>query len=102
MNTTIKKAWIAALRSGRYKQGRGFLKNPDGARCCLGVLCAVRHVGVDRVKRWGDEYLSYTFLKRVGLTPEQEKDLATLNDEWSKGGHINPFPIIADYIQKNL
>lgn len=38
----IKAAWVEALRSGSYRQGRGQLKVPaeDGDRfCCLGVLC---------------------------------------------------------------
>lgn len=30
--------WIAALRSGKYKQTRGRLQDGDGF-CCLGVLC---------------------------------------------------------------
>ena len=38
MNPEIKARWVAALRSGRYQQGQGFL-NKDGALCCLGVLC---------------------------------------------------------------
>ena len=32
--------WIEALRSGKYKQGKGFLKKGD-CHCCLGVLCEV-------------------------------------------------------------
>jgi len=38
MNKTIKKAWLEALRSGKYKQGFGELKTKEGY-CCLGVLC---------------------------------------------------------------
>lgn len=38
MNQEIKDRWIAALRSGEYEQGRGYLKS-DGKFCCLGVLC---------------------------------------------------------------
>lgn len=37
MNATIKKLWIKALRSGKYKQTRNSLKDTDGY-CCLGVL----------------------------------------------------------------
>lgn len=41
----IFKEWIAALRSGKYKQGRAKLKQRDVAGeqtyCCLGVLCEV-------------------------------------------------------------
>lgn len=30
--------WDAALRSGKYQQGRGLLQTSDGRFCCLGVL----------------------------------------------------------------
>ncbi len=40
MNKRIKKKWVAALESGKYKQTRGYLKNEKGGGyCCLGVLC---------------------------------------------------------------
>ena len=43
MKKEIAKKWVKALRSGKYKQGKGFLKqlNKDGEprHCCLGVLC---------------------------------------------------------------
>lgn len=37
--------WTAALRSGKYEQGRGFLNGPKG-HCCLGVLCELAEVPV--------------------------------------------------------
>lgn len=45
MNAKIKKQWVAALRSGEYKQTTGALcrtrPNADhsAGHCCLGVLC---------------------------------------------------------------
>ena len=39
MNKEWKKKWIAALRSGEYKQGRKVLRNSNDEFCCLGVLC---------------------------------------------------------------
>lgn len=44
MNKEIKAKWLAALRSGKYRQGSGFLKikGQNGVQdrfCCLGVLC---------------------------------------------------------------
>lgn len=39
MNGTIKKRWLKALRSGKYKQGKKSLKTEEGNFCCLGVLC---------------------------------------------------------------
>ena len=38
MNADIKAQWVAALRSGDYKQTHGTLREGD-AFCCLGVLC---------------------------------------------------------------
>lgn len=32
------RKWVAALRSGEYEQGTGFL-NKNGKYCCLGVAC---------------------------------------------------------------
>jgi len=38
MKPEIKKRWVAALRSGNYKQGTDVLRSNDKF-CCLGVLC---------------------------------------------------------------
>lgn len=37
MPCKLKAQWIAALRSGDYEQGKGFLQKNDKF-CCLGVL----------------------------------------------------------------
>ena len=38
----VKAAWVAALRSGRYKQGQKFLfDNDTQSYCCLGVNCLI-------------------------------------------------------------
>jgi hypothetical protein len=44
MNPELKQKWLAALRSGEYKQARGYLKTEFGY-CCLGVLCDVSGLG---------------------------------------------------------
>ena len=36
--SSVKQQWIAALRSGEYKQGRWALRT-DSGYCCFGVLC---------------------------------------------------------------
>lgn len=42
MNPEIKTRWVAALRSGEYKQGERRVLNDDkGGFCCLGVLCDI-------------------------------------------------------------
>ena len=40
MNKEVKDKWVAALKSGKYKQGRGQL-NGESGYCCLGVLTEV-------------------------------------------------------------
>lgn len=37
----FKKAWVKALRSGRYKQGKEELLSRNNEYCCLGVGCRV-------------------------------------------------------------
>jgi hypothetical protein len=41
MDPYIKQLWIEALRSGRYEQGTGVLRNTNNEYCCLGVLCDI-------------------------------------------------------------
>lgn len=35
------KKWVAALRSGEFKQVHGRLEDKDGNCCCLGILCNI-------------------------------------------------------------
>lgn len=37
------KAWIKALRSGYYRQGKFKLETSDGRFCCLGVACKLAY-----------------------------------------------------------
>ncbi len=39
MKKAIADQWVKALRSKKYKQGEGALRNEDNEFCCLGVLC---------------------------------------------------------------
>jgi hypothetical protein len=44
MKAALKKKWVAALRSGKYKQGHGALRIKGAKKdafCCLGVLADV-------------------------------------------------------------
>lgn len=43
MNQEVKEKWLAALRSGEYKQAGGRLRNANNQFCCLGVLCDLYH-----------------------------------------------------------
>lgn len=55
MNKNIAKKWVKALRSGKYKQGEGYLKITDNkgnsSHCCLGVLCELYNEEQKRSKK---------------------------------------------------
>lgn len=44
MKKEVADAWVAALRSDEYKQGRQWLRD-NGKFCCLGVLCDISKLG---------------------------------------------------------
>ena len=55
MKQHIMKKWIKALRSGKFKQGTGTLKqyNSKGQaqHCCLGVLCELYNQEMKKSKK---------------------------------------------------
>ena len=54
MRKKIAHKWIKALRSGKYKQGKNWLKSTceDVVRhCCLGVLCELHNEAMRKQKR---------------------------------------------------
>jgi hypothetical protein len=56
MNQEIKQQWLAALRSGEYRQARQALRHGD-TFCCLGVLCdlhAKATGGEWRISNWNE------------------------------------------------
>lgn len=52
MKAEVKKEWVAALRSGKYQQGRGQLRQHN-EYCCLGVLCDIASKG--GIGNWVDD-----------------------------------------------
>ena len=103
MKNDIKAKWLEALRSGRYEQGTGRLRNYRNQFCCLGVLCDV----LDNSKWstfcsapvYGDMVsgLSSDLLDRVGISEGAQDALIRQND--SVGAS---FKEIADWIEQNL
>lgn len=51
LKPAVKTAWLAALRSGDYQQGRFNLRR-SSAFCCLGVLCDL--AAKDGIGTWKD------------------------------------------------
>ena len=120
MNKRLKKRWLEALRSGKYKQSRGQFKvtEEEHARqvanyfdkksaapvgyCCLGVLCEIspklkKLVGPD----WEDEgRFDRDAAAYAGLSDDlgyAQDTLIDLNDQ-----HRKSFKQIANWIEKNL
>ena len=94
----LKAAWVKALRSGEYRQGKGWLRR-DGTHCCLGVLCEITQPAnpVD-AEPWS-EFGYRPFDEQwpgVGLEPEFAHVVGRMNDDGLA------FSEIADYIEANL
>ncbi len=107
MKKELKDKWVKALRSNKFKQTRGTLRQYSYSShrctyCCLGVLCEVT-----KIKRFPGGYtaddedftqeLPYHLLRQFQLSIEQQDNLIELNDNKKKS-----FEEIADYIEENL
>lgn len=124
MNPKLKADWVAALRSGKYKQARGALVRArfesgkrtsiyDGGYCCLGVLCKVKGMEDPDIENLSDstEGLGYhvqTFDdgrgevhgEHDGIDYDTRAVLAAMND--GGGQPSKTFAELADYIEENL
>lgn len=118
MDQAVKEQWVAALRSGEYEKGKGWLEN-DGHFCCLGVLSHLAHKAgaCPRVQHHGR--VTYGATPAHYYLPEEVKQwagleegagdsvvvkymgypmpLASLNDN-----QFNDFGPIADLIEEQL
>ena len=127
MTADIKTKWVAALRSGKYEQTAGVLRNSHGY-CCLGVLCDLysRDTGMEWVVP--NEYDNCTMHGHDGTLPHLVRVWAQLADEYGayvevetdEGGATHPpylanpsltelndtwsydFEMIADVIEQQL
>lgn len=63
--------WRDELRSGKYKQGRGQLRNNTDDFCCLGVLCE----GVVGMSSTYHQTLGHRYGHSYGITPVEAKVL---------------------------
>ena len=106
MDPEVKARWVAALRSGEYKQGKfalctrsGFQGQEGDTFCCLGVINEVERLGCD-----DDEaclvraHPVHRARTKLDIVPHRaQKFLADMND-----GHGWSFSKIADWIEENL
>lgn len=112
MLTKNQQAWVNALRSGEFKQGREMLQSGD-AYCCLGVLCVVAeregvHVDKGPCGLVGYNLSNQRFVRDwVGITSSYghieclETGLTTLNDGDPTEHRGKSFAEIADIIEQN-
>ncbi len=109
MKPSWKKKWLAALRSGEYRQGRKYLRQQRKGQdryCCLGVLC-----DLTAPKKWanlrtacsayahdssGSDMPSRAIRVRAGIEIEDAVALADMNDTGCR------FTTIARWIEENL
>ena len=106
MNPDIKNKWLSALRSGKYEQGRQYLRTPENKFCCLGVLCDVVDPSLwnrptHDQNSWDYDngafaMLPTTLRTNLGVTPIAEQGLASMNDRGES------FPDIATWIENYL
>jgi hypothetical protein len=116
MSPELKAKWLEALRSGKYKQGTGYLRTFADEFCCLGVLADINGEQWQRPgKKTGrTEYFLVDSSDKIlpekfgSLGPKYDKEikpdyrakLMMMND-WALGGG-NSFDDIADWIEKNV
>ena len=116
MDAATKAKWVAALRSGKYKQGTGQLRTEDDCYCCLGVLCDISGVGQwvrsehDSGEQWAYSCEGYLV---TALAPDSiyydgdcrpnrpQGSLISRNDGIASHER-HTFEQIADFIEKHL
>lgn len=122
MRKDIADKWVAALRSGEYKQRKFYLASPgpfveSGLQyCCLGVLCEIaikEGVKLNRVETTIISPVAYGANEETKYLPSEVKDWAMM---WNTSGALKDgsyrdlaalndegfsFEQIADAIEKN-
>jgi hypothetical protein len=115
----FKTHWVAALRSGKYKQATDVLKSTSGGFCCLGVACDINgvewetdynpHIDYPRIQTVnGGVYMPYEedlpedvySVLFQELIPRQDVYVAVYLSVMNDGGRS--FSEIADWIEENL
>jgi len=97
------RTWIAALRSGQYRQGTGTLRWPDedGDRfCCLGVACEVLGASWDGGYYDGSgTFLPSTIASKLGFKNESPRLTKALTCVAANDGMGWSFARIADALE---
>ena len=88
MKKEVAKKWVKALRSGKYKQGDGCLKQTNLKKnktyhCCLGVLCELYNEQMinNKKKKLNDDvdkYGLHSFEEDIEVLPDNVRQWAGL------------------------
>jgi hypothetical protein len=106
MNPEVKARWVAALRSGEYRQGFGRLRRPEiGDAFCFCALGALIDLAAQEGKvTWVQQCKESLFAPHpavhdwVGFGEEDVwEEVIRMNDD-----ELEPFDAIADWIDANL
>ena len=112
-DTELTRKWIAALRSGSYKQGHYCLRTKVDSFCCLGVLCDLYSSDGWKKSDLNEYYYTGSLdfsasgihniippeeaMSQAGISPEEAGELIGMNDLESRS-----FKEIADFIEGTL
>lgn len=112
MNPTVKALWVAALRSGQYKQGMSQLRNERNEFCCLGVLCnlhAQAHPEIAKTQTDPERYLRNRYympeavVQWSGLYTHRSVEINNVRENLAYHNDRGvPFAQIADAIEAQL
>ena len=110
MRKEVMKKWVKALRSGKFKQGQGTLKqyNSKGKaqHCCLGVLCELYNENMKKNHKktlpekicdndYSFQYGYTTFNGVADSLPERVRDWSGISTSFGKfyGESTLPAPL---------
>jgi hypothetical protein len=97
-----RKKWVAALRSGRYKQTKEMLRDKTGY-CCLGVACqlALRDPEIKKHFKWEAFGDSMSFVSKEDTMDPERTELPDVVQNWlglsSASGNFQANKVRGDY-----
>lgn len=97
MKKNVMKKWVAALRSGKYKQGTGQLReNKGNTFCCFGVLCDISKIGrwsAPKILPYLRQKYNYSYKQNTAVLPKEVMKWANLKT--GNGGYDAYLPPLA-------